>query len=215
MDKKVFLFQGDSITDCGRSRENNDMLGVGYPILVKAKLASENPYGTTFYNRGISGNRIVDVYARMKIDIINLKPDYMSILIGINDVWHEIGSKNGVDAVKFEKIYGMLIEELLEALPNLKIMIMEPFVLPGTATISSEAEPDKWDRFEKETALRAAAAKRLAEKYNLTFVPLQERFNQANADAPEMGYWLYDGVHPTLVGHELIKSAWLEAFETI
>ena len=197
MDKKVFLFQGDSITDCGRSREHDDSMGVGYPLLVTAKLSSENPYQYTFYNRGISGNRIVDVYARIKLDIINLKPDYMSILIGINDVWHEVGRHNGVDAVKFEKIYGMLIEEVLEALPNLKIMLLEPFVLPGAATISTEAEPGKWEYFKEETALRAAATKRLAEKYNLTFVPLQERFNKANADAPSMGYWLYDGVHPT------------------
>ena len=215
MENKVILFQGDSITDCGRSRENDKHFGCGYPCLVSAKLAADYPYQYTFYNRGISGNRIVDLYARSKAEIVNLKPDYLSILIGINDVWHELWTQNGVEAEKFEKVYAMLIEELQQALPNLKIMILEPFVLPGEATVSTEAEPDRWEYFEKETALRAAAAKRVAEKYGLTFVPLQEQFNQANADAPFMGYWLRDGVHPSPAGHELIKNAWLKAFETL
>ena len=215
MDKKVILFQGDSITDCGRSRENDSNRGTGYPLMVSAVLGAQNPYAYTFYNRGISGNRVVDLYARIKIDMINLKPDYMSILIGINDVWHEHARQNGVDAEKFERVYGMMIEELLAARPNLKIMILEPFVLPGAATINTEEFPDRWDFFAGETVMRSAAAKRVAEKYGLTFVPLQEMFDKANADAPEMGYWLADGVHPTAAGHELIKNAWLKAFEQL
>jgi len=87
---KIILFQGDSITDCGRSREDFSEIGKGYPMLVKAQLGFENPGEFEFQNRGISGNRIVDVYARIKSDIINLKPDYMSLLIGVNDVWHEL-----------------------------------------------------------------------------------------------------------------------------
>lgn len=100
---KTILFQGDSITDCGRSKEDNAQIGTGYALLVKSQLGFEKPNQYEFYNRGISGNRIVDVYARIKADIINLKPDYMSLLIGVNDVWHEIGANNGVDADKFEK----------------------------------------------------------------------------------------------------------------
>ena len=183
--------------------------------MVSAALGAQYPYAYTFYNRGISGNRVVDLYARIKIDMINLKPDYMSVLIGINDVWHEHARQNGVDPEKFERVYGMLIEALKEALPNLKIMILEPFVLPGEATVNTAEFPDRWDYFAKETLLRAEAAKRVAEKYGLTFVPLQEMFDKANADAPEMGYWLADGVHPTAAGHELIKIAWLKAFEQI
>ena len=120
---KTVLFQGDSITDCGRGNG----LGNGYPLFVTAELNSKNPNEYNFINKGISGNRIVDVYARIKADIINLKPDYMSILIGVNDVWHEISYQNGVDADKFYKIYCMLIEEIKEALPNIKITILEPF----------------------------------------------------------------------------------------
>ena len=115
---KTILFQGDSITDAGRSREDDANLGLGYPTLVKGELGFEYPGRYTMLNRGISGNRVVDLYARIKADIINLKPDVMSILIGVNDVWHELGGHNGVDAEKYFKIYSMLIEEIKEALPE-------------------------------------------------------------------------------------------------
>ena len=128
------LFQGDSITDCGRARDNDAHVGIGYPLLVKSELGFLEPNQHEFFNRGVSGNRIVDVYARMKADILNLKPDLMSLLIGVNDVWHDFtANPNGVDADKYFKIYDMLVGELLEALPALKLMVLEPFVLPGTA----------------------------------------------------------------------------------
>ena len=176
--------------------------------MVKAALGFENPGEYEFINRGISGNRIVDVYARIKRDIINLKPDVMSILIGINDVWHEFGAQNGVDADKFFKIYSMLIEEIKEALPNIKIMIMEPFVLSASATEGNYAQ------FRTETEKRAEKAKAIAEKYNLTFIPLQEKFDELTNQA-EPSYWLGDGVHPTPMGHEFIKREWIKVFNTL
>ena len=212
MEQKIILFQGDSITDADRSRTNDLNMGCGYPTLVGAHLGAAYPYQYQFYNRGIGGHRVVDLYARIKADMINLKPDYMSILIGINDVWHEIGGHNGVAAEKFEMVYGWMIEELLKEVPGLKLMLLEPFVLPGRSTCSNEENPGRWEYFRAETDLRRAAVKRLAEKYNLVFVPLQERFDAANADASADGYWLSDGVHPTAAGHELIKQAWLEGF---
>ena len=202
------LFQGDSITDCGRSKTEQTDIGRGYPYLVSAELGLKEPTDHSFFNRGISGNRIVDLYARIKCDIINLKPDVMSILIGINDVWHEVSRQNGVDAPKFEKIYCMLIEEVLEALPDIKIMILEPFVLKGCATIES------WDTFASETKLRAEAARRVAEKYNLTFIPLQEMFDSM-PDFVRPDYWAGDGVHPTAAGHELISNEWIKAFKAL
>lgn len=213
--EKLILFQGDSITDCGRSREVDHAMGNGYATFVGGALSAAEPYAYKFCNRGISGNRVVDLYARMKIDMINLKPDYMSILIGINDVWHEYTRQNGVDAEKFERVYDWLIQELKEALPELKIMILEPFVLPGSATENTEEHPARWEFFRGETDLRRAAAKRVAEKHGLPFIPLQELFDKVNADAPQMGYWLRDGVHPTYAGHELIKQEWLKAFEQL
>ena len=211
---KTILFQGDSITDAGRSREDDNWSGVGYPTMVKGQLGHENPAKYEFLNRGISGNRVVDLYARIKSDILNLKPDYMSILIGVNDVWHELNYKNGVAADKFEKIYSMLIEEVKEALPNIKIMILEPFVLEGPATKSSEDEPDKWNIFDREVRERAKRSRAIAEKYGLTFVPLQNKFDEALKYAPTE-YWLCDGVHPTAMGHNLIKTEWLKKFEEI
>ena len=212
---KVILFQGDSITDCVRSRDNNNYRGSGYATMVSGALGARVPYQYTFYNRGISGNRVVDLYARIRVDMINLKPDYISILIGINDVWHEQACQNGVDAEKFELVYNLMIEELKRDLPGVKIMLLEPFVLPGSATCNTEENPDRWEYFARETALRAEATKRVAEKQNVLFVPLQALFDKANADAPGDGYWLADGVHPSAAGHELIKNAWLDAFEKL
>ena len=158
-----FLFQGDSITDADRRRDNDDNYGYGYPNLFASEVLKNRPHEFEFINRGISGDKIVEVYARMKEDIINLKPDYMSILIGVNDVWHELNEQNGVAVGKFEKIYGMLIEELLEELPNLKIIILEPFVLKGAGT------ERYYDVFRAEVEKRAEVAKRISEKYNLNF----------------------------------------------
>lgn len=213
--EKIIVFQGDSITDAGRAKDNDISVGVGYANLVKAHLSANEPYQYRFYNRGISGNRVVDLYARIKADMINLKPDYMSILIGVNDVWHEYTRQNGVSAEKFEMVYCLLIEELKQALPDLKLFILEPFVLPGGATTNNEEHPSRWEYFRSEVELRAKAAKRVAEKYGLPFVPLQKMFDDADADAPESGYWLRDGVHPTPAGHELIKQQWLKAFKEL
>lgn len=213
---KKILFQGDSITDAGREREWIYSWGKSYPFLIEAELGYEKPAEYEYINRGISGNRIVDLYARMKADIINLKPDYISFLIGVNDVWHEFGGHNGVDADKYEKIYCMLIEEIKEALPDVKIMIMEPFCLRATATENTEEEPDKWNIFSSEVRKRAEKAKKVAEKFNLPFVTLQDKFDKASeltVDTVGNSYWLWDGVHPTPKGHELIKREWMKAFE--
>ena len=205
---KTILFQGDSITDAGRNREHDGYMciGHGYPAYVSARLGLDNPGDFQFYNRGISGNRIVDVYARIKSDIINLKPDYMSILIGVNDVWHEFSYQNGVDTEKFEKIYSMLIEEIKEALPDIKIMIMEPFMLAGTAT------EDKAEAFRKEVEEKAAAAKKVAEKYSLPFMELQKDLDELAKKAPN-DYWLADGVHPQITFHQYIADKWIKMFK--
>lgn len=200
------LFQGDSITDCGRNRDEDISLGHGYATRVAGKLGFETPGEYEFLNRGIAGNKIVDLYARIKKDILNLKPDIMSILIGVNDVWSEVNDGDGVKAEKYEKIYDMLISEILEALPDIKIMILEPYVLLGEAT------KENWEYFSAEVKKRAAAAKRIAEKYGLVFVPLQEEFDKATGKIAEP-YWTYEGVHPLAPGHELIARQWLSGFK--
>ena len=205
---KKILFQGDSITDTGRSRQDLTNLGFGYPALVPSALGTDDPGEYEFINRGVGGNRSTDLYARIKIDLINIKPDYLSILIGVNDVWHEVDRQDGVDEEKYFKMYSMLIEEVQAAIPDTKIMIMEPFVLKASAT---EA---KWEEFSSEVKKRAIKARKIADKYNLKFIPLQEKFDEAEKLCPA-SYWLRDGVHPTNMGHEIIKREWLKAFETI
>ena len=203
---KTILFQGDSITDAGRSRDNDNDRGTGYPTLVSAELGLKYPGEYNFINKGISGNRIVDLYSRIKCDFINLKPDYLTILIGINDVWHEIGNRNGVDNDKFFRVYCNLIEEIRAMLPDIEIFILEPFVLKASATEKS------WRVFRKETLMRAESAKAVAEKFGLTFIPLQEKFDEAEKKACA-SYWLGDGVHPTAAGHELIANEVVKALE--
>ena len=203
------LFQGDSITDAGRAKDNEINLGYGYPRLVQAALGFAEPAQHTFINKGIGGNRVVDLYARMKRDILNHKPDVMSILIGVNDVWHDFSeSPNGVDAEKFFRVYDMLIAEIKEALPDIKIMILEPFALRSGAT---EAH---WDEFRAEVEKRAEKAKQIAEKHQLTFIPLQAGFD-ALCEKAAPTYWLRDGVHPTAMGHEYIKNEWLKAYAAL
>ena len=209
---KRILFQGDSVTDVDRRRDNDIYAGHGYATMVKGRLGLDHPGAYEFFNRGVGGNRSVDVYARIQCDIINLRPDVLSVLIGINDVWHEYSHHNGVAADKFERIYDMLLEEVEAALPQPRVPVLEPLAPPGTATQDTAEIPDRLSRFVHETALRAQAAHRVAEKHGATFVPLQARFDRACEQA-EPSYWLHDGVHPTAMGHELIARAWVEAFE--
>jgi hypothetical protein len=137
------LFQGDSITDAGRYTEvgtgvRDSSLGAGYVKLIANRLLCDSPEKNyEIINRGISGNRIVDLYARWKADCINLAPDVLTILIGVNDTWHERGGQNGVEVPRYERFYRELIEWTLSALPNIKIILMTPFANPVNDHIAS------------------------------------------------------------------------------
>ena len=213
MSKRI-LFQGDSITDCGRNRDWFYGMGDGYANLIKASLGHDAPGEYEFINRGVSGNRIVDLYARIKSEFINLKPDYASIYIGVNDTWHEIAFQNGIDTDKFEKIYTMLLDEVMAECPETKLIIIAPYVFEGSATCNTEEIPDRLARFQKDVAEKAAVAKKLAEKYGLPLIELQPAFDEACTKAPAE-YWAADGVHPTPSGHEIIKRLWIETFQKI
>ncbi len=213
MSKKI-LFFGDSITDCARNGDHFLNLGSGYANHVSATLGAQYPNEYEFINRGISGNRIVDLYARIKIDFINLKPDIASIFIGVNDVWHEISRQDGVDTPKFEKIYDMMLEEIYVANPDIKLILIAPFVLEGSATCNTDEIPDRLNRFITGVTQNAEAVKRISKKYNLPFIDTQSAFNEALKKAgPD--YWTMDGVHPTAAGHEIIKNLWIEEFNKL
>lgn len=204
------LFQGDSITDAGRKYQEPDDLGLGYPYFAAETASTKYPGKFKYINRGVGGNRSIDLLARVKADIINLKPDYMSILIGVNDVWHEFdeANPNGVDNEKYKLYYRMLLQQVKEALPEIKIVIMEPYVLKGTDT------EGYYEEFRSEVELRAKSARELAEEFNLPFIPMQEKLDKAFEEKP-IGYWTLagDGVHPTTEGHKLIASLWMEEFD--
>lgn len=183
-------------------------MGLGYPAYVAGRLGMENPGKYQFYNRGIGGHRIVDIYARIKRDIINLQPDYMSLLVGVNDVWHELEEGNGVETEKFKKIYEILLDEVEAALPNLRIMLMEPFVLPGTGTKAY------YSQFRKGVQERAETVRQLAEERHLPLIRFQADLNRLAETAPE-GYWLYDGVHPSIYFHQYMADKWIETFRLV
>ena len=201
------LFLGDSITDMGRRREVDDVhLGNGYVFYVAGDIKREDP-SVEIINRGISGNRIVDLYARIKSDVWNHKPDVLSILIGINDIWHEKSSQNGVELDRFIKVYDMLIEDTLKVLPNVKIVLCEPFVLKGELT------EDNYQSF-LQVKEYANAIKKLSEKYSLEFLPLQDKLDKVAEKTCTKDY-LYDGVHPNIAGARLIADEWIKLYQKI
>lgn len=209
---KTILFQGDSITDVGRDRKNDKYAGQGYPRFVEGRLALDFPGEYRFFNRGIGGNRSVDMYARFRSDVFNLKPDYMSVLIGVNDVWHELDFNNGIPTEKYEKIYTQFISETLEAFPNIKIFILEPFFKAGK-NFEEKYTKEQVEFFENGVKMNAAASKRIAEKFNLPFIPLQEKLDALTKLTGDPLYWLVDGVHPCAAFHEVIAREWIKCFE--
>lgn len=213
---RIVLF-GDSITDMCRNREytnSSDILGYGsgYPIFIASGLARKNPNGYEVLNRGISGNRIVDLYARVKEDVWNLQPDLLSILVGTNDVGLDLwSSKNGVDIVRYEKMYRNLIEDTKERLPNVKIILCEPFVLYGVASENTAENPNRYQQFRDGIYQCGRVVEKLAQEYDLYYLPLQKGFDECAekyGDAP----FLYDGIHPMIAGATLIADGWLKLF---
>ena len=202
-----FIFMGDSITDCNRNREDFIPYGLGtcYAFLTSTKLSTMHPEKEIeFLNRGISGNRITDLVARWKRDVINLKPDMLTILIGVNDTWHEADRLEGVSVGQYEKLYRMLIEWTLQELPDLKIALLEPFTLDVGAV-------GEWDdKYKKEIPVRAAVVKKIAADFGLLFVPLQEKILSA-AKACGAEKILRDGVHPAILGHAIISDSVVDA----
>lgn len=201
----VILFQGDSITDAGRNRRStapNDSggFGRGYPFLLAAYLLGMRPeQKLKLYNRGISGHKVPDLQARWKADTIDLKPDILSILIGVNDIWHKLNGRYDGTVETYETGFAKLLADTRAALPETRIVVCEPFVLRCGAV------KDNWfPEFDQ----RRAAAKRVADGAGATWVPFQTMFDEAVKKA-EPAYWARDGVHPTMAGHALMANTWL------
>lgn len=207
----AILFQGDSITDAGRNKGREDnvndsaALGKGYAYLVAAQLLADRPGdGLRIYNRGISGNKVFQLADRWEKDCLALKPDVLSILIGVNDIWHALNGKYEGTVEKYENDYRALLGRTRRELPNLKLVICEPFVLRCGAV------DEKWfpefDRYR-------AAARKMSQEFNTLFVPYQSMFDKACKQAPP-AYWAADGVHPSMAGASLMAQTWLRTVTT-
>lgn len=201
-DNALILFQGDSITDCGRSREDLNDLGPGYPALVASMLNALCPESDLqFLNRGISGNRTCDLLARWDEDCLDLEPDLLSILIGVNDTWRRFDSNDPTSTEQFEKNYDELLSRTRQRLGDIPILLLEPFLLP---------EPEDKQCFREDLDPKIHAVRRVARKYNCTYVSLDGALAEATVYQPSEKLSA-DGVHPTLYGHGIITKRWLEA----
>jgi lysophospholipase L1-like esterase len=196
----IVAFQGDSITDGGRSRsgdDHNHTMGQDYVYIISSRLGAQlAERHLTFLNRGIGGNKVSDLAARWQNDTLNLKPDILSILIGIND------SQAHTPIAVFRQTYDKLLADTLAALPRVRLVLCTPFTLPvGKFQNNFEA----WQADVKQ---RAQVVEELAIKYHAPVVRLQPILDAACKRAPA-GYWLWDGVHPDYWGHYLLAEEWI------
>lgn len=202
----AILFQGDSITDGNRKRNNdwNHVMGHGYQYIIASKLWYEFPgKGLKFFNRGVSGNKVRDLAGRWEKDTINLEPDLLSILVGVNDTSGFITGNKELTAALFEQEYRELLDRTKKQLPNIQLVLGEPFLLPVGYV------KEKWKEYSAEIKKRQEIVKELAMEFNAVHVEFQKAFDKALNIAPP-DYWIWDGVHPMPAGHELMAREWIE-----
>lgn len=198
----LILFQGDSVTDCGR-REDDFGLGLGYPRLVSSLLAAKYPK-LRFRNRGISGNRVRDLKARWQEDCLELRPDIVTILIGINDTWRRYDSSDPTSAKQYEEDYRIILEQTREH-TKAQIILLEPFVLPY---------PKDRLNWREDLDSKIEVVRKLAGEFETQLVPLDGIFAKASAQR-EPQFWAPDGVHPSPAGHGLIAQALIAELESL
>jgi len=209
-DGSVILFQGDSITDGnrGRNADPNHIMGHGYAFSIASRIGADCPEKRyQFFNRGISAHKIIDLEKRWQPDTLDLLPDILSILIGVNDSASVVTHWEPEVSVKgYEETYISLLNQTKAVCPNVLFVLGEPFIAPGSRT------SEYWEAYVADITLRQAVVKRLAKQYDAVFVGFQEVFNKAFQKAP-VDYWIWDGVHPTMAGHELMAREWINQVE--
>ncbi len=215
MNKIRVLFQGDSITDGNRYKakeqewDKNHQMGHSYAYIVNGILGSRNPERNfEFMNRGISGNRIIDLYARIYPDIIALKPDVLSIMVGVNDIPSAFNGPDGTDPKKYERIYRMLLDEVRTALPRIQFILCEPMLYPVNEEARDYAACEKSIRAFQNTV------RKLAIEYHAIHVPCADEFARLYTKQPP-SYWCWDGVHPTENGHGVLAGQWMKYTEEL
>lgn len=204
----TILFQGDSITDGNRTRNKdwNHVMGHGYQYISSKFWFDYVDKNLMFYNRGISGNRVKDLEERWQTDALDLKPDVLSILVGINDVDAIINNQDPESIDMFELHYKSILEKTKQALPLTQLVLSEPFILPVGRV------KEKFESWEKEVSKQQKVIRKLAIDFDAIYVELQQPFNRACKKAPAE-YWIWDGIHPMPAGHELIARQWINEVE--
>ena len=202
----VILFQGDSITDGnrGRSTDPNHIMGHGYAFSIASRLGADFPEKRlVFYNRGISGNKVNDLAVRWQTDTLDLKPDLLSVLVGVNDASSVVFKRDPIISVeKYEEVYRSLLDQTLTRFPGITIVLCEPFILPV------DHVKENWEAYHADIAKRQSIVRKLVTQYDAVFVGLQQVFDNA-CNKASAEYWIWDGVHPTVAGHELIAREWI------
>lgn len=204
-DNFTFLFQGDSITDGNRSRNNdwNHVMGHGFAYLIASRLWYDFPKkGFHFFNRGISGNKVDDLAARWQTDTIDIQPNLLSILVGINDVDALLHGDQHFTAAQFDQDYRKLLQQTKQVLPKTQLVICEPFILPVGKI------KERWEEYSAEIEKRQKITRQLSSEFNAIYIPFQDAFNAALKKAPA-DYWIWDGIHPMPGGHELMARKWI------
>lgn len=201
----VVLFQGDSITDAGRKRDHDEAnssaaLGSGYALMAASGLLLKHAgKNLKIYNKGISGNKVFQLADRWDVDCLAIKPDVLSILVGVNDYWHTINNNYKGTVQTYKDDYDKLLSRTMAALPDVQLIIGEPFAVSNVKSVD-----DKWyPAFDE----YRAAARAIADKYQAIFIPYQAIFDKALQSAPGV-YWTGDGVHPSVAGAQLMAEAW-------
>ena len=205
------LFQGDSITDGNRTRNNdwNHVMGHGYQYIISSKLWYEHPERKFhFFNRGVSGNKVSDLAGRWQTDTLDIKPDILSVLIGVNDSNEAINNNPAYTKESYNQGYRDLLYRAQAGNPHLKFVICEPFLLPVGQV------KNNWERWSDEVQSRQIVARDIAREFKAVFVPFQSAFNEALKRAPA-DYWIWDGIHPMPAGHELMARTWLKSVKSI
>ena len=196
------LFQGDSITDAGRDKRNYHDMGKGYPKYASQQLAQAFPNAEIeFINFGISGNRTGQLFDRLYPDGIEFQPDIISILIGINDIWHRYGSaKVETTDLQIETNYRAILKRL-KAQTNAKIVMLQPYLL----------DCEKVDHMREDLERVIPIVRRLAEEFADVYIPLHELFTEAMKTQPQSLYYSGDGVHPNDNGAAFIGKHYADA----
>ena len=203
----IVLFQGDSITDAHRKRDDDKAnspaaLGSSYPFFATGELLYKWPgKNLKCYNKGVSGNKVYQLADRWQTDCLDLKPTVLSILVGVNDFWHTLTNGYTGTIKTYRDDYKALLDRTKHALPDVKLIIGEPY-----AVIGVKAVDEKWYPAFNEYR---AAAKEIAESFGAVFIPYQEIYDKAQRSAPG-SYWTADGVHPSLAGARLMAEAWMQ-----